>query len=65
MPGKFTRQSFSLPTPMLNDLKREAEESGMTLSETLRHYIRFGRIRDNQGSPDLRREASADDNGSQ
>ena len=52
----FTRQSFSLPPPMLADLRREAESRGMTLSEALRHYLRNSGIGQPHDGVDLRRE---------
>ena len=60
----FTRQTFSLPPPMLAALKREAEERGMTISELLRHYLRFGGLGQQQGGLDLRRGEDGNDNGS-
>ena len=57
----FTRQSFSLPPPMLEDLRREAQERDMTMSQLVREYIRSGRIRDSQGTLDLRREEGSND----
>ena len=63
-PRSFVRQSFSLPLPMLADLKAEAERRDMSMSQLLRDYIRFGQLRDTQGSLDLRREGGSDDHGS-
>ena len=60
MADGFTRQSVSLPLPMLADLKREAAERDLTLSQLVRAYIRDGRLRDTQGSLDLRREDGSD-----
>ena len=56
MAERFTRQSFSLPPPMIEDLKREAEERDMSMSQVLRHYLRFGGLGKQQGGLDLRRE---------
>jgi hypothetical protein len=56
----FIRQSFSLPSPMLSDLKKEAAKRDLTLSQLLREYIRHGRLRDAQGELDLRREDNTD-----
>ena len=61
MPTGFTRQTFSLPPPMLADLKREAEERNMTLSEMLRHYLRHGGLGKQQGSLDVQREDGTND----
>ena len=62
MPEPFTRQSVSMPPVMLADLKAEAERRDLTLSQLVREYIRFGRLRDGQGSLDLRREEGNVDN---
>ena len=59
--ANFIRQSFSMPPPMLEDLKQEAERRGMTMSELLRHYLRFGGLGQQRDGLDLRREASNDD----
>ena len=56
MAARFTRQSFSMPPPMIEDLKREAQRRDMTLSQLIREYVRYGRLRDTQGELDLRRE---------
>ena len=61
----FTRQSFSLPPPMLESLREEAERRDLSMSQVLREYLRFGGLGKQENGPDLRREASADDNGSQ
>ena len=60
----FTRQSVSMPMPMLADLKEEAKRRDLTLSQLVREYVRSGRLRDNQGSLDLRRQGGNDDHGS-
>ena len=39
---KLERASVSFPTPMLSDLKREAKERDLTLSQLIREYIRNG-----------------------
>ena len=54
MPEPFTRQSVSMPMPMLADLKEEAKRRDLTLSQLVREYVRHGR-RDAQGELDLRR----------
>ena len=64
MPGRFTRQSFSLPPPMLRDLKRESEEKGISMSEMLRHYLRFGGLGQHKAGADLQREGGQSDDGS-
>ena len=56
----FTRQSFSLPPPMIEDLRREAEARDMSVSAVLRHYLRFGGLGKQDGL-DLRRESGDDD----
>ena len=56
MPEPFTRQSVSMPPPMLSDLKEEAKRRDLTLSQLVRWYVRYGRLRDTQGELDLRRE---------
>ena len=61
MAERFTRQSFSLPPLMLEDLKKEATERDLSMSQVLRHYLRFGGLGQNQGVPDLRREAGSND----
>ena len=60
----FTRQSFSMPALMLEDLRKEAEKRDMTLSQLIRLYVRSGRLRDNPGELDLRREDGSNDHGS-
>ena len=47
----FTRQSFSLPPPMIEDLKAEAERRDMSVSAVLRHYLRFGGLGKTTGRP--------------
>ena len=64
MAGRFTRQSFSLPPPMLQDLKKESEERGISMSELLRSYLRFGGLGSHRGGPDLQRDGVSDDHGS-
>lgn len=64
MPQGFTRQSFSLPPPMLQDLRAEAERRGISLSELVRHYLRFGGLGNQQSGLDLRRTEDGNDNGS-
>ena len=56
MPEPFTRQSVSMPSPMLSDLKEEAKRRDLTLCQLIREYVRYGRLRDTQGELDLRRE---------
>ena len=58
-----TRQTFSLPAPMLADLKEEAKARDMSLSQLIRECIRAGRFGDSQGSLDLRRESGNNDHG--
>ena len=58
---EFTRTTVSLTPPMLSDLKAEARAQGMTVSELVRAYIRAGRLRDESGSVDLRRERETND----
>ena len=60
MAEAFKRQSFSMPMVMLEDLRKEAKERDLTLSQLIRLYVRAGRIRDNQGELDLRREGNTD-----
>ena len=60
MPERFTRQSFSLPPPMLADLKAEAARQGISLSEALRHYLRHGGLGQHK-RPDLEREGGNSD----
>ena len=59
MPAHFLRQSFSLPSPMLEELKEEARRLDMTLSALVRAYIRHGRLGDAQGVLDLRRDGGS------
>ena len=59
MPEPFTRQSVSMPMPMLEDLRKEAAERDMTLSQLVRLYIRHCRLRDAQSGVDLKREVSS------
>ena len=61
MPEPFTRQSVSMPLVMLSDLKDEAKRRDLTLSQLVREYVRSGRLRDNQGSLDLRRQGGDTD----
>ena len=61
MRERFTRQSFSLPPPMLADLKAEAARQGISLSEALRHYLRHGGLGQYREGLDLRREVANDD----
>ena len=59
MPEPFTRQSVSMPMPMLADLKEEAKRRDLTLSQLSQvEYVRHGRLRDAQGE---RRPASGRD----
>ena len=59
MAEHFRSQSFSLPPPMLEDLKREAEAKDLSMSQVLRHYLRFGGLGKHQtGGVDLKREGS-------
>ena len=53
-PRNFVRHSFSLSPATLADLRKEAAARGMTLSEALRHYLRFAGLGQNQ--VDLKRE---------
>ena len=64
MAERFTRQSFSLLPPMIEDLRREAEERDMSMSQVLRHYLRFGGLGKQQGGLDLRRKEDSNDHGS-
>ena len=59
MPEGFTRQSFSMPPLMIADLRREAEERDMTLSQLIRELVR-NRTADPHGGLDLRREEGSD-----
>ena len=61
MAEHFRSQSFSLPPPMLEDLKREAEAKDLSMSQVLRHYLRFGGLGKQQGSLDLKRGGNVDD----
>ena len=56
MGNGFTRQSFSMPLVMLSDLKEEAKRRDLTLSQLVRWYVRYGRLRDTEGGLDLLRE---------
>ena len=59
MAEHFRSQSFSLPPPMLEDLKREAEAKDLSMSQVLRNYLRFGGLGKHQtGGVDLKREGS-------
>ena len=60
MAEHFRSQSFSLPPPMLEALKREAEAKDLSMSQVLRHYLRFGGLGQHQSGVDLKREASND-----
>ena len=60
MSQRFERRSVSMPTPMLEDLKAEAAARDMTLSQLVREYVRYGRVRDTQGTLDLKREEGSD-----
>ena len=59
----FTRQSVSMPPPMLQDLRQEAQRRDMTLSQLVRWYVRFGGLGVTQGELDLRREVGKNANG--
>ena len=63
MAERFTRQSVSLPPLMLADLKAEALERDLSLSQLVREKIRNGSIRDTQGNLDLRRDGGSNDHG--
>ena len=56
------RQSFTLPPPMLEDLKREAEKRDMSMSAILREYLRFGGLGKQQPGLDLQRQEASDGN---
>ena len=56
---KIDRASVSFPTPMLADLKQEAKERDLSLSQLIREYVRRGGFRGTQ--LDLLREDSTDD----
>ena len=45
-----------MPTPMLADLKQEAADKGMTVSELLRQYLRYGGLGQHQDGVDLKRK---------
>jgi hypothetical protein len=62
-PRNFVRHSFSLSPATLADLRKEAEARGMTLSEALRHYLRFAGLGQNQGVLDLKREEGGEKSG--
>ena len=64
MPEPFTRQSVSMLLVMLSDLKEEAKRRDLTLSQLVRWYVRYGRLRDTQGELDLRREDGSNDHAS-
>ena len=44
-------------------MRKEAEARGMTLSEALRHYLRFAGLGQNQGVLDLKREEGGEKSG--
>ena len=59
--AELRRTTVSLTPPMLEDLRKEARDRDMTLSQLVRHYIRFGRQRDTSAL-DLQRDGSTNDN---
>ena len=64
MANELQRQqaSISFPTPLLSDLKAEARQRDMTLSELVRQYIRSARgFGGQQGALDLLREGGTND----
>ena len=61
MPTGFTRQTFSLPPVLLEDLKAEAKRRDLSLSQLVREYIRAGRVGQPQGGLDVQREDGAND----
>ena len=63
--ARFTRQSFSLPQPMLADLRAEADRQGVSMSEVVREYLRWGRLGLQKSGLDLKREGDANDNGNE
>ena len=54
MPPNFQRQSFSLP--MLEQLRQEAVERDLSLSQLVRHYLRNGGLGQHQDALDLKRD---------
>ena len=58
---KVARASVSFPAPMLADLKREAQERDMTLSQVIRAYLRNGGYSTPLERLDVRREGGKDD----
>ena len=55
--------SVSLPIAMLSDLKAEAAQRDISLSQLVRELIRAGRLQGEQGRLDLLREAADNGNG--
>ncbi len=63
MAERFTRQSFSLTPPMLEDLRKEAAERDLSLSQLIRLYIRSGRLGQNRDALDLKRDEGGEKSG--
>ena len=62
MSQRFERRSVSMPTPMLEDLKAEAKERDLSLSQLVRHYLRNGGLGQHRDALDLKREREVDGN---
>ena len=58
------RHSFSLPPPLLEELRQEAKKRDLSMSQVLRQYLRFGGLGQHQDGVDLKREEGSDDDGS-
>ena len=56
MTPRFTRQSFTLPPAMLEQLRQEAQARDLSMSQVLRDYLRFGGLGQHQDGVDLKRE---------
>ena len=62
MPSQgFTRQSVSMPMPMLEQLRQEAQERDLSLSQLVRHYLRNGGLGQHRDALDLKREVDGND----
>ena len=57
------RTAITMPPVMLANLKQEALDRDMTLSQLIRFYVRSGQLRDPGAAPDLQREGITNDNG--
>ncbi len=56
---KIDRASVSFPTPMLADLKKEAQQRDLSLSQLIREYVRRGGFQ-GTGELDLLRKEGKD-----